>query len=129
MTDNQQFAAAVVALVPDGATWFFRVHEDDFGSFLPGIKGEQVGPYEWKALIGRAERQTLLHVLAQDHDDQEWWFAGAESIIVELEGKRILEGFDGMEFVYFSRYFRVSDEFYSKYFEGEDERAGQAKDW
>ncbi|WP_310395102.1 hypothetical protein [Hymenobacter sp.] len=116
-------------LIPDGATWFFRVHDDRFGLFMTGFDCIQIGPSDWKATVGREERQKLLELLQWDDGESYWYFGSAESIEIEFDGRCILRGHDGMGFVCFSKHFHVPEVFRLRYFIDGEGCAGQAEDW
>lgn len=115
----------MLALLPDGATWHFHGLDDETLPLMGDYQQVEAG--HWQVMVGPRERQAMLELLQEE--DSDGIFSGAESVTVEFEGQRLMEGFDGMEFVYLSRYLTVSEAFYTKYFAVDDERVGQAKDW
>ncbi|MBO2008004.1 hypothetical protein [Hymenobacter negativus] len=129
MAEDQQFAADVLALLPDGATWRFHGPDNEWAALLPGLDSWQGELACWQIVVGGPERQALLELLSREEDYGSGFFDQVESVIVEFDGQRLLEGFDGLEFVYVSRYLPIPEAFYSKYFAAHDERVEQAKDW
>ena len=129
MHEQQQFAAEVLALIPDGSTWIFEASLDNFEDLMPGIECVKAGSGDWSAVVGSHERQLLLELLKMEDEENYWFFGTAYLINIEYDGQLILRSYDGMEFVEFSKHFEVPEAFRLKYFIEGEGKAKQANKW
>lgn len=122
ITENQQFFLDIIKLVPfEKSVLLLQAPYEEILPVIEKIRYRNDGIHDYIKL-NAANREILLFEIIHNSIDEY-----IQSLDILVDGKKIFEGYDGMEYGLISKDVQLSPEFKEKYIDGN--MCGVSREW